>query len=361
MPISVSCVCGKVFKVKDEQAGQQVICQVCGRTLIAPLADPAPTAIAPFEAPIPQAELPRAYSPPAAPATIPCPTCGESISPNASICPYCNELVSGTVSKIDRDAILKDALAKLDAHIADPIAQSEDRKMFGRATSGKTITAGIITGFVMALTLLAGTTSRNASIGGILGMALFMGFIPAICLLVSYLNDSKASHIQNAKTPEEALKNFFTAVRTGRTAKAFVALTPSARTSGPAKTIEFTHKSIPSHKEKFSIFDLPSFKAYWKSIFTGPSMNSRSVKIGAHKRLESSADTAVVQTEFAITSYPSLAILGIFACGPIPTMILILILQKKEKQSIKKFLIKRSGKWYIAESQLTGPLDSASN
>ena len=72
MAISVTCECGKQFKVKDELAGKRGKCSSCGQVLSIPTlassADPEKATPAPLRA---------------------CPACWEALQPNAVICLHC--------------------------------------------------------------------------------------------------------------------------------------------------------------------------------------------------------------------------------------------------------------------------------
>ena len=344
-------------------AGKQVTCQVCGRFLIAPKLETSAGIERPFGSPAQNMPFTQQteFKPPASPATAVCPACGEDIPAKASVCPYCNESLANAISKDELAEKLQFVLADLDDHISDPAAQAEDRRIRGGHYSAKTIVAGVLTALALLFAVGGGLAEKRIDVGMIILMSVFCAFIPGICLIVSLVNDAKANHILDAKSPEKAFRNFLFAIKSGRAAKAFVALPPSARTMGAAKTIQFNNAGIPSHNDAFFIRDLPSFKAYWKSIFSGPTLQTRGVQIKGSTRSMIGTDLAVVETEFAITNYPSLAMLSIFLCGPIPTMIIILILQKKEKQNIKKLMIRRKGNWYVADGQLRGQLDNISN
>ncbi|HLX62919.1 MAG TPA: zinc ribbon domain-containing protein [Planctomycetota bacterium] len=357
MPVTVNCTCGKVFKVKDELAGRAVTCQVCGRTLTAPMFDAAaPVNFAP--PPVPPANY---YSKPPAPiaATMQCPACAEDIPANARFCPLCGEVLKDTLSQEDQTALLQDAATKLDAHLADMSAQMDDQRIKGGFLSVKSIIAGIFLLLALAL-LIKGITDPSPNDGPVfVVLGVIATFITGICFLVSLMNDSKASHITDAPRADIACRNFFSAVKTGRAGKAFVALIPSARTSGSAETIQFKDEKIPVNTGRYEINDLPSFRAYWKSVFVGPSMQTRAVQIKNVRVLRNiGSDMAIVQAEFAVTNYPTIAILVVFFCNLLIGVILVFALQRRENQQIKKLLIRRNGKWFIAESELKGQLDA---
>jgi hypothetical protein len=85
MPIAVACTCGKQFRVRDDQAGTLVNCQVCGAQCQVPLSD-AVGVIAPPAAKLVSAPLEIEN-------TINCPACAEKIPAASRKCPLCSEVL----------------------------------------------------------------------------------------------------------------------------------------------------------------------------------------------------------------------------------------------------------------------------
>ena len=111
-----------------------------------------------------------------------------------------------------------------------------------------------------------------------------------IPLIVSLVNDNKASHIQDAPTAQEALSRYLMAVKTGRRKKAYAALVPSSRTASAAETIRFKNPKIANEPKRMAFRDAAGFASYWKYNFTGPSMNTRNVTIGKVHSISKSGD-----------------------------------------------------------------------
>lgn len=378
MPVTVSCACGKVFKVKDEMAGKEVTCQVCGRTVSVPALDappasdpawgvpqglakaPAPVMPAPAMPRGPEAALvPAAAAPAPVDENISCPACAETISRLAAHCPFCGEKLNVKFSQQEQVALLDQAVAELDAHIASPEKMAEDAELKGGTISVKTIIAGILW-VPCVLGIISGLMMNNRSDGsGIACFAGFVGVIVSICLIISLTNDFKSANISSAPSPETALRNFFVACKTGRYKKGYVALAPLARDEGTVETIKFKDQKIPSHTGRYSVHDLDTFKAYWKSIFTGPSGQTRQVtfkRVQKKRNVGGADDKVMVEVEVSVMNYPSWVVILILLSLWI-ALILYLVLRKTEKQVIRKLLIRRNDQWFIADSAYQGPLD----
>ncbi len=347
MPITVTCSCGKVFKVKDEAAGGSVRCQICGAELTVPAGGetPQPPTL-PMAPPDPQG----------APAgkTIVCPACAEDVPSEYPKCPYCGEGLEGLMSPEEQDALLRKTIEALDNHVSDPGKLDADARLRGGFFAVKTIVLALITAGAIAM-IVGGAMSSSRDAAALVGFGVVLVIIFGIALLVSFAHDCGASGIQSASTPEKAFRRFFMAVKTRRTGKAYAAVAPGSRRVGRVETVKF--EKIPPHTGSYAINDAPTFNKYWLSVFKGPSMQTRGVqlkKVG--KVREIGDDFAVVEVECLFTNYPSLLILTILI-NLILCAILIAIIQKKTPVRIRKLLIKRHGRWFIADGEFEGTLD----
>lgn len=356
MAISVSCACGKAFKVKDEAAGTMVTCQVCGRELLVQ----APAVAAP-ETTVPQ-PLPAAAqiveAQPASGPTIRCPYCAEDIPSGSVFCPLCGETLAAHRSKEEQQRLLAERLQDLERHAADLQAQLDDRKLKGAFLSPKTIFLALVSAIGILL-IVAGcmkpeySNARSADLTFGILIVVFMG-IPAI---VSLANDYRAYHIQDTKRPDVAFRRYYSALKSNRTAKAFASLVPSARTVGPVETVKFDNPKIPPSRGRYAISDLSSFKEYWKGIFSGPTLQTRGVQLRNLKVLQKRSDgTALVEVLLEFTNFNSLWAL-LLPLALLPAALLILVLQQHETRTFRKLLVNRAGRWYIAEGELEGVLD----
>ena len=269
----------------------------------------------------------------------------------------CGESVGKTLEPEEYDAALAQMRTALAAHVDNSDAMEKDAAMKGGSMAVKTIVLIAIFGLCMVM-LIAGLTMRRGDGEGLVVMGIMFGVIFAIPVIVSWLNDTKANHIQDAATPALALTNYLVAVKTGRAQKAYAALVPPGRKSGLVETIKYKG-DIPHHNGRFTISDLASYKAYWKTIFTGPSGQNRTVAVKNIKTLREDGDTAVVEAEFATTNYPGWIVIT-FLISLLVVLILILVMQKKESKKVRKLLIKKDGLWFIADPSLEGLIDRAS-
>jgi ribosomal protein S27E len=349
VPITVACSCGKVFKVKDEAAGGKIRCQVCGAELTVPAGGATPPASSHTETPSERQEVPSGN-------TKPCPACAEDIPSGSVKCPYCGESLKGHLSSEDQEALLQQNLKALDDHMSDPGKLDADEKLRGGFLAVKTIIVGVIAAGAVVM-MVAGFSMRHPDAEALAGFGVILFLIFGIASLVSLAHDYGASHIQDASTPEKALRRYLMAIRTGRTNKAYASVSPGARKVGEVETVKYD--KIPPNTGKFSIDDVATFKKYWRSVFRGPSRQTRGLQLKRVKKVKEIGEgVAVVEVECLFTNFPSLVILTILISWLI-CLILVLILQKKTKVVIRKLLVKRNGKWYIADGEFEGPLDGA--
>jgi len=369
----IKCTCGKAIDVKDEAAGTAVVCQACGREVHVPGAsgpagavpeapsvplpqaapDTGPSSTCPFCAeriPSGSRSCPLCHEAiPAPGSSIACPACAERIPSGLSSCPLCGEAITAPWSQEEQKRLLAERIVSLENHAKDMQAQFADKALKAGFLSAKTIVVGVFLALGILMICIGGSASQDSEAWIFLGVMTSLGF--GIPVLVSLANDYRAFHIQDASSPLTAFKRFFSAVQTGRAAKAYVSLAPEARVAGEVKSVTFENPKIPSHTGSYSIRDVPTFKAYWKSIFKGPSMQTRTVRLKTAKMLHEGSDgLAVLEAQVEFTNYPTLYV---FLLG----ILLVLLVQKHETKTVRKLLLNRGGRWYLAEGELEGPLD----
>lgn len=346
MPIALACSCGKQFKVKDDALGTVVTCQVCGKAI---------TVAAPAESdeavPVLKAAAPAILK---APATKTCPACAEDIPAAARRCPHCDEDLAASVPAEGQAEALAARVIEVEAHVKNLDTAHKDAELMGGFLSTKSKVILAFEGLGALGLLSSAVAGRDAEMFGVFGVLLLLFF--TIPVIVTLVNDARCRGIQQAKTATAAMKKFLLAVTTNRTKPAFVALAPSARNVTGAKSITFTNKKIPAHTGTYAISDPASLGAYWKSILTGPSGNTRSVRVKSVRVVRETAGVALVEAELECTSYSSWIILTVFI-GLLICLIIILATQQKETVTVRKVLINRGGRWFLAESELKGPLD----
>jgi hypothetical protein len=336
MAITLNCTCGKEYNFEDDAVGTTLKCE-CGQQLhISKSVSPAMIAQSTTVASVPSNS-----------SHMTCRGCGGRIPAMSSSCQFCGAQVVAQLNKDESASVLDQMRAQIDAHLNDADALEADARMKGGTLTVKTMV-------LMALALFGFVLCFTDAIG--FGVILILIF--AIPVIVSWTNDRKCSRIQTAENAADALKYYLTAIRTGRYHKAFPCLAPPARKVESVNTIKFK-ADIPAHGGGYSIEDLGTFTEFWKSIFTGPSGQSRTVAVKKFRVLKQKGDLALVEAELDVTNYPSMLLLTIFL-GVLVCALLILVIQKRESRRITKLLIKRDSLWFIADGSLEGTVDAMS-
>ena len=347
MPITVTCGCGKVFKVRDGLAGEVAICQVCGRSI--------PVTIDANEQVVPVAQ-PMAVSAPMVghdDDMRQCSACAEPVPADALHCPMCGESLAHNLDAARAREMLEAQIQSLEEHLENRGAAADDQ-LRGSTLTARTIVVGIIT-LVSAIMVAIGAAMPGDSGVGFIVIGIFLGIGFAIGFLVSMSNDKATSHIHDARSADKAYKNYFKAIRTRRANRAFAALTPTARKAGVVETIEFD--KIPTNPGSYLIADPDSFRKYWQSVLAGPSLQARGCLLKKVRLVGTSEDdVAVVEAEFQFTNYASLLALLILI-NLIVCAIVIAICTKRETKVIRKVLVRRRGRWYVVEGEFQGILD----
>lgn len=336
MAIALTCTCGKEYSFDDDAVGTTLKC-ACGQEL----------RVSKSVSPAMIAQSSTVASVPSTSSLITCPGCGGRIPAKSSSCQFCGAQVVMQLNKDESAAVLDQMRAQIDAHLNDSDATDADSRMKGGTLTVKTMVlmALAVFGFVLCFT-------------DAIGFGIVLLLIFAIPVIVSWTNDRNCSRIQTTENAANAFQYYLTAIRTGRYHKAFPCLAPPARKAANVETIKFK-ADIPAHTGQYSIEDLGTFSEFWKSIFTGPSGQSRSVAVKNVRVLNQKGDLALVQAELEATNYPSMLLLTVLL-GVLICALLILVIQKRESRKITKLLIRRDNQWFIADGSLEGSIDSVS-
>lgn len=351
MSIIIACRCGKRYSVRDEFAGKSIQCPACNEIITVPEADTAPEQ--PENIPVEGAEttqpedtsVPQAY----------CSSCGANILENSVMCASCGKASPKTAERyIDR---LSDGL---DEYLNDPevVAADERLKKWFFSTQTYVLAAVVAVSFIM---FFAGLIMRNDAGIVFAGFGIAVFIILGIALLVSFVRDFQASHIQDASTPEKAFRRFIGAISSGRSQKAFCALAPDARERGAVETIGF--KKFASTDGEYSISDAGSFKKYWRSILKGPFGQQRTVTLKKVVRVEKiGKDMVILKADFYCTAYPSWYIAFMFIALLIAAIVMTMAQSNnKETKTVTKLLVRRNGRWFIADGEFEGIHDKAAH
>lgn len=334
MPTEVRCVCGNVFTVDDEFAGGRVNCQACGSAVVVPIEPAGPVRY--FEAP------PLGPSPPPPPPP-----------PHAVRRPLRGESPKDRLTPEQEAILLGEIVDALDEHMKNPGNIADDRELAGGLLSARSYVAITLTVLGVLMLILAATMGRDGGIVGVPGFLLAL--VAAPFALAMAVRDCQAAHIGSAKKPVRAFKRYFMALKSRRWRKAYAALAPSARIV--EKTEPVTFEKIQYDGTTYSITDPKSLRKYWCDFFGGPKGQMRNVYLKRVRPLSVTGDgLALVELDFEFSSYSAWlqwwALLGV-----IPAIIIIGSATTKEKKTIRKLLVRRREKWYVADAQLEGALD----
>ena len=334
MSVQVTCECGTMFEAEDSSADGQAVCEECRKSSMPPLPPPVPED-SPMSPPVPVEDKF-------------CYICTEKVPVNFVVCPFCRTVLKEYIPEEERLERLGNATAELNSLVSGRIDE---------ASSFSTITTRTIVWAAFSV-LSFGVTATGFAVKDMsalitFGILALIIFIPSF--LVSLGNDLATQTGKKDKDPRKVFKAFFNSLLVQRPARAFARLAPSARNNESPDLPVFTKVKQP--KGPFKITDAKSLKGYWNSFIKSDSLNVRTAKLKKINILDSNERFAIIETEVKFSSYPASIIITI-VLGVLIAVLLILIMKKEETRSIRKLLIKgRDGRWYIAESEMSGILD----
>jgi len=357
MPITIACTCGKIYEAPDRAAGRTITCHMCQAVLTVPVPQAGGPPPLPSGAPAPPPPLPPdapAPLPPPRPGKMRCLFCDAEVNERFLRCPLCGGSIREDVTRERKLQLLDDMLQKLDAHVADPVAIEKDRRFRGGLLTLKSKILLVIT-LVCILMIILGSDSQGGSDEAVAVCGIIFGIIFGISFLLSLGNDYIAKRAQHMKKPHKALKYFFLALKRGRARKVFTALAPTARKVGTVDAIGFD--IIPESVGTFAINNQKSFERYWKkSVLRSSGGQRRTFLLRKMWTIKQTKDgLAIIEVIFQFINYPFSPILAFLMW---PLLILFFALQKSEMKKIRKLLVRRDDKWFFAESEFEGILDT---
>lgn len=283
-----------------------------------------------------------------------CPACARPLESWAGTCPYCEEDISDQLPDEAFEARLREVEAALEAHARDPESLESDRRIAG---------AAIPAGVWVTLVLLAGSIGlfawgfaiRGPDGDAARGMGIIFGILFGLIFLAVFVSDRRSAFRPEEEDPARTLSRFLWALKTGRARRAYAALAPTARAQGPVRLPRF--QRIAADAGAASILDPAGLKKYWGGFIRTGTGTTRTARISRIRVAERRGDDlAVVTGQIKITTYPT-ALIAIALCALLVAVIVILVVQKSETVELRKLLIRRGGRWFVAEGELSGLLD----
>ncbi len=325
--------CGTEFPIDHAPVDREIPCRLCR----APVAVPA----------VPTANLTT------------CAHCGQQVPVYDQRCSGCGRAIESRLAIEDEATQLAQLLDGLDALAAAPGALEQVDAARGRRTSAGTIGLALFgtlcPGWLFLLVLTTDGDATGKTImtvfGGILG--LILGGVA----LGSWLKDRAAWNIAGSDTPQRALQRWLTALRTKREAKAWACVAPSGRSHGRLEPLAF--KKVRPMAQRFAPGGFDDFRRYWQAVLRGEAGETRYAGV---KKVQVGSRTkdgfALLTAEVSITSYPTLIILLILI-NLLVLALVYLVVRKQETVTIRKLLVYRHGRWWVAEPGWEGALDRA--
>jgi hypothetical protein len=164
----------------------------------------------------------------------------------------------------------------------------------------------------------------------------------------------RAAKIKNAPDATTAFRRYLGAIVHGHYQRAYSVLVPTARSTGRAAPVRFN--KIPADMSEQAIVDKESFAAYWRSLCKGPSGSRRSLTVSKMRLAAASDEFAVIEAELSFNSYPTW-LLFTLVLGVLPGLIVLVAAQTQEEKTIRKLIVRRGGRFFVAEGEFVGPLD----
>jgi hypothetical protein len=255
---------------------------------------------------------------------------------------------------------IREALERLEEHLADREATAYDRKVAGRRVRVITIVFSAL--FVLSLPLVV--TALDGKHDVMLPLSVLLAALSAILGGLLLFMDLALVDRGKPSAPEASLKAFYKAISMGRMGYAWAALSPTAREQSVYSP---TLEPVMTAGGEFSLEDQAGLKAY-TGTFARPGQNQ--IRTVAVKRISvrsfEAEDVAEVDVLLAFQSWPQwvsiVLALGAFLFRPIILVggILYFVMRKRREVEVTKTLLRGSnGVWYLLDGNLVEGLEEA--
>lgn len=259
------------------------------------------------------------------------------------------------VRRVDPEAI-REAIRRLNEHLASPHLVEEDSRSTGRRFRVPTILFLLI-----ALAGLGVVAAGNAGGNQAMTIAGAAGsFIGAIVFLVMLVQDLSVPPRARAADPAQALKGWIAALRTGRGGYVRSCLCPTAR-AVEARVPDL--KPVVTADGSYPMDEAKPIREWCRSFACAGKGQVRWTKVKAVSVVRQEGDVAEVAAEVRMQSWPQWAnivsivlFLVIRLLGIIVALVLFYTQRKKRTVTVHKTLIRgRDGLWYVLDPAFPSP------
>jgi hypothetical protein len=240
---------------------------------------------------------------------------------------------------------VREALLRLNEHVADQAKLDADRRAAGQQLRAVTIVFIAITAVSLGLFMLM--PERGVAYPILLLALLVSGLIG----LIGFIVDLSIVPRETPATAEKAAKSFFKAMGIGRHGYAWACLCPTAR----EQVVEPPSLDpVLTGEGQFKLETPEDMKAFTSTFARAGQGQVRSVQVKSTSLVEEKGDVAVVECQLFFQAWPRWVtmLMGFaVACGGIGAVIVIVLMQTMRKTrmiSCRKTLLRgKNNLWYM--------------
>lgn len=248
-------------------------------------------------------------------------------------------------------AAVREALARLDEHLADPARVAADRAAAGGRVRTVTIVFSALA--LVAVAVMAYAFTGYGAAGPVALLFALVFSVLAIALIV--LDLSLVEH-GTASAPEAALRSYLKSLAMARVGYAWAALCPTAREQR-VRTPALGEVVVAAGEHSMSSSE--SVKKYVQSFARPGGDQMRNMRVKRVTIADVQEDVAVIEAVLAFQSWPRwvsiVMIVGFILFRPaiLIGVVLFFVMRKQFEVRVTKTLIRgRNGAWYVLDADI---------
>jgi hypothetical protein len=249
-------------------------------------------------------------------------------------------------------ADLREALERLDEHVADAEAVAYDRKAAGPRIRPLTWITGVL--LVASVALIA--AGMGEAVGAMLPVGVGLGIVSGTLLAVTLSMDLTLVQRGQPSSPEDALKSFFKAIPRGRHGYAWAALSPTAREQSVGAPVL---DPVRTGSGTFSMSQESGLKAYTGTFARQGQGQARTMAVKRVTVRAVDGDVAEVDVVLAFQSWPQwvsivlVVSFVLFRPAVLIGAVLYFVTRKRREVSVTKTMLRgQDGAWYVYDADV---------